>query len=295
MGILIIIVGSLAGFGLKSIKGGETITLADGLVLDPHEVRNDMPELYRDGCHLDQLAKAYAPCVYGDLAGNRTLVLFGDSHAAQWFPALDTAARSNGWRLISRTRSACPSIEIRTWNRQLNREYTECLEWRKTVLAEIAQIKPDLVILANQSRYQPIMDKSGQLREGEKQIRALRDGELLVIEAVRSGSNARLVLLRDTPQLSEDPLDCFFRRRAERCAWVRQAVLGPDTYPLADYAGQDGVSVLDLSDLICDPRSCPAFRDGLIVMRDSHHLTVSFVNSLSAHFERLLKEYSSRH
>jgi hypothetical protein len=294
MGILITVAGALAGVGLKSVDGRAQIAIVGGLIIDPQTVRDDMPKLYRDGCHLDQLAKGPAPCVYGALDGSRTVVLFGDSHAAQWFPALETAARSAGWRLLSRTRSACPSIGVRIWNRQLNRELTECAEWRNAVLAEIARIKPDLVVLANYSHHRPIIDRFGQRREGEKRLHALREGELLVVEAIRSASNASLVLLRDIPYLPERPIDCLYIRRSERCAWPRHAVLGEDTFPFADYSGLDRISVLDLSDRVCGPDSCPALKDGLVVMRDRHHLTASFANSLAAQFEHLLTEHSTR-
>jgi peptidoglycan/LPS O-acetylase OafA/YrhL len=295
LGICITAAGALVGLGLQSIGGDGAIAVARGVLIEPQKVRDDIPRIYRDGCHLDQLAQARAPCIYGTLDAKRTVVLFGDSHAAQWFPALETAARNVGWRLLSRTRSACPSIEIRTWSKQLNREVSECSEWRNTVLAEISQIKPQLIILANQSRYRPIVGDAGPAREGEKRLRALRGGEMRMVEAIRLASNAPLVLLRDTPQLPDDPLDCLARRRVERCTWPRHIVLGAGTFPLADYTGLDQISLLDLSDLLCGPQSCPALKNDLIVMRDKHHLTASFANTLAAQFERLLAGYAPRH
>ena len=54
--------------------------------------RSDLPAIYHDGCHLDAAVTKPGPCVFGDPASPTTVVLFGDSHAAQWFPAFDAVA-----------------------------------------------------------------------------------------------------------------------------------------------------------------------------------------------------------
>ena len=59
----------------------------------------DLPTIYTNGCHLDATVTKIPPCVFGDTAGTQTVALFGDSHAAQWFPALDDIAKRNHWRL----------------------------------------------------------------------------------------------------------------------------------------------------------------------------------------------------
>ncbi len=50
-------------------------------------VAGDKAAVYGDGCHLDAGSVHAKECIYGD-AGTTRVVLFGDSHAAQWFPAL---------------------------------------------------------------------------------------------------------------------------------------------------------------------------------------------------------------
>ena len=57
------------------------------------DVRDDLPTIYGDGCHLDQRTVTPKVCVFGDPSSSTTVVLFGDSHAAQWFPALERLAR----------------------------------------------------------------------------------------------------------------------------------------------------------------------------------------------------------
>ena len=58
-----------------------------------------------------QIAKRMLP-VYGDADSSDTIVLTGDSHAAQWLPALERLARERGWRLVAVTKSACPAVRM---------------------------------------------------------------------------------------------------------------------------------------------------------------------------------------
>ena len=50
-------------------------------------VAGDQAAVCGDGCHLDAGSVHAKECIYGD-AGTTRVVLFGDSHAAHWFPAL---------------------------------------------------------------------------------------------------------------------------------------------------------------------------------------------------------------
>ena len=105
--------------------------------------------IYSDGCHVDASATAPGACVYGDPSSSTRVVLFGDSHAAQWFPALERLAVEHGWRLESMTKSACATADATVWNRIVKRAYTECDEWRQAALDRIAAEHPALVVVSN--------------------------------------------------------------------------------------------------------------------------------------------------
>ena len=64
------------------------------------------------GCHVGFLDATPTDCVFGDVTANATVVLFGDSHAAQWFPAMDRLGKERHWKLVSMTKSACPAAAI---------------------------------------------------------------------------------------------------------------------------------------------------------------------------------------
>ena len=114
--------------------------------------RNDLPVVYTDGCHLSAAETELPSCEYGDPSGTRTMVLFGDSHAAHWFPMWERLADANGWRLVARTKSACPVEAVTVFNSILNRTYSECDTWRQSVIDSIAASDADLVVVSSQVR-----------------------------------------------------------------------------------------------------------------------------------------------
>ena len=111
--------------------------------------RDDLPVVYDDGCHAVQLATELGACTYGNVASATTVVLFGDSHAAQWQPTLERLATENGWRLVSLTKALCGAVDHPVWNGQLKRGYPECDAWRSAALARIAAERPVLVVVIN--------------------------------------------------------------------------------------------------------------------------------------------------
>lgn len=95
------------------------------------DIKKQRSAVYRDGCHVGYGATHSPACVYGDPSSRDVVVLFGDSHAAQWFPALDRVSRENGWKLVSLTKASCKTADITT--RARGRAYEAC-EDRKSVV-----------------------------------------------------------------------------------------------------------------------------------------------------------------
>jgi hypothetical protein len=54
-----------------------------------------------------------ATFTYGERGSSTTVVLFGDSHAMQYFPALERIAARRRWRLVNLTKGGCPPARVR--------------------------------------------------------------------------------------------------------------------------------------------------------------------------------------
>src|SRR3954452_23671293 len=89
----------------------------------PRRADADRGQAYHDGCHVEVLGTKSPPCVYGDPRSSTTVVLFGDSHALHFFPALRRVAERRDWRFVSLTKSGCPPAEVDVYHRRMRRFY----------------------------------------------------------------------------------------------------------------------------------------------------------------------------
>ncbi len=243
--------------------------------------RDDQPETYSDGCHLAQSATAIPDCVYGDPRSSTTVVLFGDSHAGQWFPALDRLATERGWRLISLTKSACTPAQLTVWNATFKRAYDECNTWREAVFTRLLAERPNLVVVASSHPYTAAAAAGGGPAPADDGA-ALQAGLLQTLERLRPLAGA-VALIGDTPKLAQDPPDCLSRNldHVLACAEPRVGALDVGwTRVEASVAGQAGATFVDPTSWACPTDPCPVVIGRYLVFRDQHHLTTPFVTAL---------------
>ena len=133
-----------------------------GFVPALQNIRGDYSVIYRDGCHQDWLGTDVPACTYGDTSADRTMVLYGDSHAAMWFPALEQIATQQHWKLVDLTKNACSVADATLWSTTLKRSYSECDQWRTKALARIKAESPALVVTTGRNDYR-VMGSGGRL------------------------------------------------------------------------------------------------------------------------------------
>ena len=236
----------------------------------------DAPAIYGMGCDDWYYSDRVHICAFGPANAAHTVVLMGDSHAGQWFPAVAKAFDRPGWRLLVLTKSSCPMVDEPFFYERIGKEYTVCSTWRTHALAQVARLKPDVLLLGS-------VDTNGFSKA------QWVDGTAKVLD-VLSPAAGRIYLLRDTPHLPFDGPDCL-AERAGRPAWLglRHACSAPADGPRGDqvyrWLGEAAsrfanVSMLDMNAQICPGGVCSAERDGMAVFRDSQHLTGSFAASL---------------
>lgn len=102
-------------------------------------------------------------CLFGDTRGKHTMVLWGDSHAYSWFPALDAIAHAAKWKLIMLVGLGCPVAELAVWNVATNQPNAGCPAFHAAMIKRIDKLNPSLVVMS-ESFYplnasdQPITD-----------------------------------------------------------------------------------------------------------------------------------------
>ncbi|MBN9552507.1 MAG: acyltransferase [Alphaproteobacteria bacterium] len=232
------------------------------------KIGSDVPVVYRMKCHQEQKGTDATGCRLGDPAGTRTIVVMGDSHAAQWVPAVDKIAKDRRWKLISFTKSACPVTRVTIL--EDGKPYEQCALWRERVLAEIAKLKPDLVI-TSQSNYTSVAQ--------DAMIEGLRS-----VWSELAGEGVRVVAIRNTPYSLFDPRDCLGTDPG-KCVNPRSEVEREDILALAARS-VTGVTVVDMNDALCGKDSCPAVVGNIVVLRDNHHLTATYALALAPYLAK---------
>ena len=244
-------------------------------------VRDDFVRTYREGCHMQPTETRFATCAYGVPTSPHTVVLFGDSHANQWFPALERVATARSWRLLARTKSACGAPDVPVWNYYLKRAYPECAEWRAEVLRDLAVQRPALVIIAG-ARTAAAMTGDTVLQGTAREL-AWAEGLARTIRALEA-LGAQVVIIGDTPRPLSDAPTCLSKHADDvrDCATPRAKSVDERWRQLErDVAASTGAAYVDPTDWVCPSDPCPPVISSRLVFRDEHHLSTPFVEFLT--------------
>ena len=253
--------------GLTYIQHSNSIAIGSGFTVSLDDVRSK-PKINEDGCHIHIRQTVSPRCEYGDLTSDQTIVLYGDSHAAQWFPALDLIGKKRGIKIVSLTKSACPSAEV---IKELSSQYDvkDCQAFRDSSVARINKIKPLAVILTGMQPFTaPYSDESARSW--------WLAGESTVFNRIKSATKFP-IYLTDTPLPQIDIPDCLVAGRGAKCDTSR---------PVAAEVAR-GLIPINPTPWLCTEK-CPAVVDGLVAYRDKSHLTVEMSKHLSVRLENAL-------
>ncbi|MFG1602450.1 acyltransferase family protein [Actinoplanes sp. NPDC049265] len=253
----------------------------------------DLPRVYPDGCSSELTDTSIRqPCAYGDVASAETVVLYGDSHAAHWFPALEVIARDRHWRLLVVTKNACSAAATRIFQVALNRPYNECVVWRRKAWAYIAGVRPSRVFMASAAAGGTVVDAAGvPVDDPTWTDRAWLAGWAETTERLGHG-RARLYLLEDTPYQRQPPLECLSQHPNDPRACVvpmDSALPAPDRrVSIRAKLRTEGVAVIDPTPWFCTTGGCPVIVGNVLVFRDPSHMTATWSRLLAPRLDALI-------
>ncbi len=287
------LVAAVAPFAvvLGTVEVSHTVVAVDGnhitLRPPPDQASSDITSMRAVGCDADFEETTVGDCAFGDPDATRSAVLLGDSHAVAAFPGLNEAAKQEGYRLFSWTKSACPVADVTRYDKAHGRVFTECDEFRSAILDRILEARPEVVVIAMyyKSNARLVDRGTGERLPAEAVPRALAVGLRSVIKRLE-GTGIRVVLLRDLPKAPFDPPACLASEgRVKTCGFRRPA--GP-SFEARAVSGLD-VELVNLARGVCGPRRCHPVVGDVLVYRDSNHITRTYSLSLRHRFASALR------
>jgi peptidoglycan/LPS O-acetylase OafA/YrhL len=248
----------------------------DGGCLVPPESRHVSDNISR-GCER-----------HGVVPGDRIMVLFGDSHAQQWYDAVEVVARKRGWRLVVFTKADCGPALATVGRNGGTVPYEECEQWRLRALARIQQLRPAMVIMSARNREASPLDV--RMTAGPDQDWASA-WAATVARVKRAGATP--VVIPDTPVARRDVPACLAAHPAAvtQCHLnVFKSLLLPRQRIVRALVQAHGGRVVDSTAWFCTPSVCPAVIGDTVVYRDDNHLTAAYARRLAGVLNQALGE-----
>ena len=228
------------------------------------------PLIYDDGCHANYAQTKSGKCEYGQLDSDKVMVLYGDSHAAQWFPALHEIANRSGYKLISLTKSACPSVDVDRRD-QGGFKSSKCKLWRENTIKRIKGIAPDVLIMSSFQHFAvppQFSDRSRWWIAGQEKL----------FKQVRNSAQ-NLIYITDTPHPLRDIPACLSDNPISVC----------NTSERSENLSIAGFKRIDPTPWLCS-NVCPAVKDGVVAYRDSSHISVDMSIALIPKLAQALRD-----
>ena len=228
----------------------------------------EKPAVYGDGCHVNYGETKSGYCTYGEKESSSTIVLYGDSHAAQWFPTLEKMATERGFKLVSLTKSACPAVDAKRPD-QGAFKMVHCTKWRENSIKRIAEIQPLAVITSSFQYFTPAnssISRAQWWNEGQRKL----------LKGLR-GSTNNLIYISDTPRPLRDIPNCLASRDSKVC----------DSTERSRVSVIPGFDVINPNPWLCSSY-CPAIVEGTVAYRDASHISVDMALKLLPKLEAAL-------
>lgn len=230
----------------------------------------DRPAYVPEGCNTDLNGVEVGVCHAGDPEGEVLIAVTGDSHAGQWITALDAIGQREGWEIVMMIKSSCPpvtGVDVRRSGQA--GPYWQCTEYNTEVERQLVELSPDVVLMS-----------SAQYGVGDEVV---ADGLLRRVDRLAE-ADIPSVLIRDTPRPEVNMADCLMANPDQMtvCAFDsdssrQRSGTGHD---LAAQLRPD-LPTIDVWNSICPRSMCAPVVGGVVVYRDSNHLSDTYVVSLT--------------
>jgi hypothetical protein len=207
------------------------------------------------------------------------VVVYGDSHAGVWLPALDVIGRERGFRVVPLLKPACVPFDLEQL--RARKPYPECTRFRAWVEDQLADLRPDLVVLSYRS-----LPRSPKV-SGQTEEETWRDSVASALP--RLSQQAPVLILSDFDIAPFKPPECLSDPGSTLadCTFGRTRVAAVGNRIVREVAQRNDVPFVDVTPLMCATNRCSTVVGDVATYRDQSHLTVTWVKEVSGAVEEL--------
>jgi peptidoglycan/LPS O-acetylase OafA/YrhL len=215
-------------------------------------------------------------CIYKTLGANKTVLLIGDSHAAQFSQAIVDAAKKAKWNSVIWTMSSC-NFTLGDKNGKIN---NYCLKRNNSILEWVKEFKPNLVVI---SQYNRIELPQAEMKSAVMAIKSLVPS-LLVVGNTPIFPDERYMAV---PALFQSKYDAPKKIQISNMDNTDDIVSNSFLQDIAI----KGIEIVNLNSLWCNLDYCNRFDEKGWLFFDTGHLSVFGAEMSVPYFTKFLNSH----
>jgi peptidoglycan/LPS O-acetylase OafA/YrhL len=256
------------------------------LTPDVLSVRDDEPDV--GACNYEKDVRELCP--RGDTEADRSIVVFGNSHARMWIPAFDEIGQELGYTTYYFVKPNCSASLVSVGELVPGSPlWPQCDDFRSWALEQVAELQPDLVVVSSSGPNPVLYDDAGNRVPKDGIDDATREGYVDLFGQLSTIAD-RTVLLRDVPKSEELPDECLTENGNDLgdCLFKPLPASVNDADISEAAADQTGTEVVDPTTWLCWDGACPAVIGDVLPYRDRGHVTTVYAESLAEELQQAL-------
>ena len=248
-------------------------------------------------------------CAYGDTSSNKTVVLYGNSQAQMWAPALDWLGKRDHFKVVPIMKAACGVFIDRGYVGPNGQVGTLCLHFAQWSTQKINALQPALVIIAT--------TPGEQLKPGASASQLGPNGRLPASSTEQIGvqrmtkdyqkflaglhlAKKSVVMLSNIPIPAHPsnalayPNECLLEHphAIQQCSSPQSGVDTSEWHQaLVAATAATSTALIDVDPLLCSKGMCPTIVDRILVHFDTDHLSGPYTLYAAFAFGQLLAGY----
>ena len=220
-------------------------------------------------------------CVFGDTSSSTNVVLFGDSHAAMWLPALDRITAAHHERLVVLWHGMCPVANLDV-NAPTFGYPSYCNDLRASSISIIHNLNPKLVLIGEKTSSVPGM--RGTLTAADW-LPALSSS----VNAIKSATT-KVAIIEDTASFKQSVPQCLSQHvsSVQKCS-TTWSTSKPGLQSTQQAVAKSTGSLFVQTEKWFCTKTCSPVIGNFIAYQDGTHISASYSSYLSGVLGTALK------